>query len=134
MFEQELARKGVHLLGDISSFTLCIKSPCTTWFTCCCCLVTQSCPTLCDPITAARQASLSFAISWSLLKLMSIDSVMPSNHLILCRPLLLPSFYFSARVFSKESVLHIRWPNYWSFNFSIIPSSEYSGLISFRID
>ena len=79
--------------------------------------------------------SLSITNSWSLLKLMSIKSVMPSNHLILCRPLLLlPSIFPSIRVFSKESVLHIRWPKYWSFSFSIRPSNEYSGLISFRID
>ena len=80
------------------------------------------------PWTAARQASLSFTTSQSLLKLMSIELVMPSNHLILCRPLLfLPSIFLSIRVFSNESVLHIRWPKYWSF--SISPSSEYSGLI-----
>ena len=86
------------------------------------------------PWTAACQASLSF-ISWSLLKLMSIESVMPSNHLILCHPLLLlPSVFPSIRVFSNESGLHIRWPKYWSFCFSISPSSEYSGMISFRID
>ena len=84
--------------------------------------------------TAARQVSLSITNSRSLLKLMSIESVMPSNHLILCRPLLLPSIIPSIRVFSNESVLHIRWPNYWSFSFSISPSSEYSGLISFRMD
>ena len=95
--------------------------------------VAQSCPTLCS-WTAARQASLSITNSRSLLKLMSIKSVMPSNHLILCRPLLLPSSIFpNIRVFS-ESVLHIRWPKYWSFSFSISPSNEYSGLISFRID
>ena len=83
------------------------------------------------PWTAARQASLSIANSRSLLKLMSIKSVMPSNHLILCCPLLLlPSIFPSFRVFSNESVLHIRWPKYWSFSFSISPSSEYSGLIS----
>ena len=70
----------------------------------------------------------------SLLKLMSIESMMPSNHLILCCPLLLPSIFPSSRVFSNESVLHIRWPNYWSFSFSINPSNEYSGLISFRMD
>ena len=70
----------------------------------------------------------------SLLKLMSMESVMPSNHLILCRPLLLPSIFPSIRVFSNESVLHIRWPKYWNFSFSISPSNEYSGLISFRID
>jgi len=86
------------------------------------------------PWTAARQASLSFTISWSLLKLMSVESVMPSSHLILCRPLLLPSIFPSIRVFSSESVLHIRWPKYWSFSFSISPSSEHSGLISFRVD
>ena len=87
------------------------------------------------PWTAARQASLSITNSQGLLKLMSIESVMPSNHLMLCRPLLLlPSIFPSVRVFSNESVLHIRWPNDWSFSFSINPSNEYSGLISFRID
>ena len=85
------------------------------------------------PWTSAHQASLSFSISWNLLKLMSIESVMPSNHLILCRPLLLPSPP-SIRVFTNESALCIRWPKYWSFTFSICPSIEYSGLISFRID
>ena len=86
------------------------------------------------PWTAARRASLSIPNSRSLLKLISIESVMPSNHLILCSPLLLlPSIFPSIRVFSKESVLHIRWPKYWSFSFSISPSSECSGLISFRI-
>ena len=87
------------------------------------------------PWTAAYQASLSFTNSWSLLKLMSIQSVMPSNHLILCHPLLLlPSIFTSIRVFSNESVLCIRWSKYWSFSFSMSPPSEYSGLISFRID
>ena len=86
------------------------------------------------PWTEANQASLSITNSQSLLKLMSIESVMPSNHLILCRPLLLPSIFPSIRVFSSESVLCIRWPKYWSFSFSISPSNEYSGLISFRID
>ena len=87
------------------------------------------------PRTAAHQASLSTTNSWSLLKLMSIESVIPSNHLILCRPLLLPpSIFPSIRVFSNELVLHIRCPKYWSFSFSITPSNEYSGLISFRID
>ena len=87
------------------------------------------------PWTAARQASLSFTVSWSLLKFVSIESVMPSNHLILCHPLLfLLSIFPSIRVFSNESALHIRWPKYWSFSFSISPSNEYSGLISFRID
>ena len=86
------------------------------------------------PWTAAYQASLSITNSQSLLKLMSIESVMPSNHLILCQPLLLSSIFPSIRVFSKESVLLIRWPKYWSFSFSISPSSEYSRLISFRIN
>ena len=97
--------------------------------------VSQSCPTLCDPWTAAHQASLSIINSQSSPKLMSIKSVMPSNHLILCPPLLLPpSIFPSIRVFSNESVLHIRWPKYWSFSFGISPSNEYSGLISFRMD
>ena len=88
--------------------------------------------TLC---TAARQTSLSITNYQSLLKPMSIESVMPSNHLILCHPLLLlPSIFPSIRVFSNESALHIRWPKYWSFSFSIIPSNEHTGLISFRMD
>ena len=96
------------------------------------CSGAQSCLTV-TPWTAACQTSLSFTISWSLLKLMSIKSVMPSNHLILCCPLfLLLSIFPSIRVFSNESALCIRWPKYW--NFSISPSNEYSGLISFRID
>ena len=87
------------------------------------------------PWAVALQASLSITNSRSLLKLMSIESVMPSNHLIFCHPLLLlPSILPSIRVFSSESALHIRWPKYWNFSFSISPSSEYSGLISFRID
>ena len=87
------------------------------------------------PWTAARQASLSITNCQSSLKLMSIESVMPSNHLILCHSLLLlPSIFPSIRVFSNVSVLHIRWPKYWSFSFSISPSNEYSGLISFRIN
>ena len=97
--------------------------------------VAQSCPTLCDPINCSmpglpvRHHLLEFT------QVMSIELVMPSSHLILCRPLLLPpSIFPSIRVFSSESVLHIRWPKYWSFSFSIGPSSEYSGLISFRID
>ena len=97
-----------------------------------------SCSVMSDsvtPWTAARQASLSITNSQSLLKLMSIESVMPSNHLILCHPLLLPpSIFPSIRVFSSESVLCIRWPKYWNFSFNISPSNEYSGLISFRID
>ena len=87
------------------------------------------------PWTAAHQASLSITNSQSLLKLMSIEPVMPSNHLILCRPLLLlPSIFPSIKVLSNQSVLRIRWPKYWSFSFSISPSNDYSGLISFRID
>ena len=97
--------------------------------------VNQLCPTLWTPWTAAHQASLSITNSRSLLKLMSITSVMPSNHLILCRPLLLlPSIFPSIRVFSNESALHIRWPKYWSFSFNISPSNEHPGLISFRMD
>ena len=93
---------------------------------------TQSCLTA-TPWTAAGQASLSITNSWSLLKLMSVRSVMPFNHFILCRPLLL-SIFPSVRVFSNESVLHIRWPKYWSFSFSISSFKEYSGLISFKMD
>ena len=97
--------------------------------------VTQLCLTLYDPSTATRQASLSITNSRSLLKLMCIELVMPSNHLIFCRPLLLlPSVFPSIRVFSNESVLCIRWPKYWSFSFSISPSNEYSKLISLRTD
>ena len=87
------------------------------------------------PLTAACQASLSITNSWSLLKLVSIESVMPSNHLILCRPLLLlPSIFPSIRIFSSESLLLVRWPKYWSFSFSISPSNEHPGLISFRMN
>ena len=92
-------------------------------------------PLFVTPWTAASQASLSITNSWSLLKFLSIESVMPSNHLILCHPLLpLPSVFPSIRVFSSELTLHIRWSKYWSFAFSISPSNEYSGLISFRMD
>ena len=87
------------------------------------------------PWTAAHKASLSITNSWSLLKLMSTESLMPSNHLIVCHPLLLlPSIFLSIRVFSNESVLSIRWPKYWSISFSISPSNEHPGLISFRMD
>ena len=97
--------------------------------------VARLCLILCDPMIAACQAALSITNSQSLLKLMSIDLVMPSNHLILCHfLLLLPSIFPSIRVFSIESVLCIRWPKYWSFSFNISPSNEYSGLISFRMD
>ena len=99
------------------------------------CSVTQSCPTLCNPMDCSMPGSLSFSVFWSLLKLMSIESVMLFNHLILCHPLfLLPSIFPSIRAFSNESVLHIRKPKYWSFSFSISHSNEYSGLIYFRID
>ena len=96
---------------------------------------TQSCPALAIPWAAACQASLSFTNFWILLKLMSIESVMPSNHHIFCHLLLLPpSIFPSIRVFSSELLLCIRWPKYWSFSFSISPSKEYSGLIFFRFD
>ena len=101
---------------------------------CCCCSVTQLYRTLCDPTDAARQASLSFTIARSLRKLMSIESVMPSNYLFLCRPLLLPSIFPSIRAFSNELAPRIKWPKNWSFSFSISLSNQYSGLISFRID
>ena len=94
--------------------------------------VAQSCLTLCDPMECPRQASLSITNSQNLPKLMSIESVMPSNHLILCHALLLPpSIFPSIRVFSNELVFHIRWPKCWSFNFIISPSNKYSGLFSF---
>ena len=97
--------------------------------------VAQSSPTLCNPMNRTRQPSLSITNSRSLPKLMSIESVMPSNHLILCHPLVLPPSVFpSIRVFSNESAFHIRLPKYWSFSVSISPSNECSGLISFRID
>ena len=97
--------------------------------------VVQSCRLFATPWTAARQASLSNTNSQSLLKLTSIESVIPSNHLILCHPFLFPpSIFPSIRVFANESVLHIRWPKNWSFSFNISPSNEYSGLISFRMD
>ena len=97
--------------------------------------IAQSCLTLCDPWAVAHQAFLSITNSWSLLKLMSIISMMPPNHLILCHPLLLPPSTFPRiRVFSNESVLHITWPKYWSFSFNIRPSNEHSGLISSKMD
>ena len=92
-------------------------------------------PLFATPQTAAHQASLSITNTWSLPKLMSIELVMPSNHLILCHPLLLPpSIFPSIRIFSNESALRIRWPEYWSFSFNISPSNEHPGLISFRMD
>ena len=97
--------------------------------------VTQSCPTLCNPMNSSMPGLPVRYQLPSLPKLMSIESVMPSSHLILCRPLLLPlSIFPSVTVFSNEPLLCIRWPEYWSFSFSISPSSEYSGLISFRMD
>ena len=101
---------------------------------CCCCLVAESRTLFVTSWIAAHQASLSFTISWSLLKLMSIESVIPSSHLILCcPPFLLPSIFPSIRVFSNKLALRIRWPKYWSFSLIISPSNEYSGFISFRI-
>ena len=114
--------------GSTTSTSLCISS---VQFS----SVTQSCPTPCDPMNRSSPASLSITNSRSSLRLTSIKSVMPSNHLILCRPLLLlPPIPPRIRVFSNESTLHMRWPKYWSFSFSIIPSKEISGLISFRMD
>ena len=105
------------------------------WICCFWCSFAKSFWLFATPWTAAHQAPLSFTISQSLLKFMSTESVMLSNHLILCHPLLLlPSIFSSIRVFSNESALCIRWPKYWGFSFSISPSSEYSGYIFFRID
>ena len=99
------------------------------------CSVTLCVQLSATPRIAACQASLSFSISWRLLKLMSIESVMPSNHLIFCHPLLLlPSVLPSIRLFSNESALHIRWPKYWNFSFRTSPSNEYPKLVSFRFD
>ena len=104
-------------------------------FICCCCSLPKSCPFLCNPMDCSTPAPLSSTICWSLLKFMSIKSVMLSNHLLLCHLLLLlHSVFPSIRVFSNESALCTRWPKYWSFSFNISPSNEYSGLISFRID
>ena len=124
-------------LNQVARVFLCMDScSCAmnrTWFIA---VQSLSCVQLfATPWTAARQVPLSFIISRSLLKFMSIELVMLSNHLIPCHPLLLlPSIFPKIRVFSSESALHIRWPEYWSFSLSISPSSEYSGLISFRID
>ena len=103
------------------------------WSSFCCCSVAQSCLTVWDPRAYSAPGFPALPISWSLLKLMSIKLVMPSSHLVLCHPLLLPSVFPSIRVFSNESALPIRWPRYWGFSFSISPSNE-SGLISHRID
>ena len=98
-------------------------------------LVTQSCPTLCNPMDCNTPGFPVHHQLWSLLRFMSIESVIPSNHHIFCCPLLFPPLIFpTIRVFSSESVLHTRWPKYWSFSFSVSPSNEYSGLISFRIE
>ena len=101
---------------------------------CFCCSVTRSCLILCDPMDCSMPGLPVLHYARSLLKLMSIELVVPSNHLILCHSLLPPSVFPSIRVFPNDLALHIRWPKYWSFRFSISPSSEYSGLISFRID
>ena len=128
------------LLTDLHIFKIIFifchrKHLCAPVPTCCCCSVTQLCPLFTIPWTAAHQAPLSITISQSLLKFMPIESVLLSNHLILCHPLLLLSSIFAnMRVFPNESVLRIRRPKYWSFSFSSSPSNEYSGLISFRID
>ena len=129
-----MAARGSHL-KHITSFSCNRSSSVLEESTLSRCLVAQLCPSLCDPMDCSMPGSLSITNSWSLLKLMSIKkSVKPSNHLILCCTFLLPSIFPSIRVFSSESVLHIRCPNYWSLNFSISPSNEYSGLISFRMD
>ena len=99
-----------------------------------CCLVAQLCPTLCDPMDWVMKGLPSFSVSWSLFKFMSIESVIPSNRLNLCHPLLLPPIFPSIRVFSNKLAICIRWPKYWRFIFSISASNEYSGLISFRMD
>ena len=120
-FEEPGAKTGCQNKGRVLSMHTALNA-----IYCSCCLTAKSCPTLLTPWTAARQVSLSFTISQGLLKLMSTESVMPSNHLILCRPLLLlPSVFPSIRVFSNESVLCIRWPKYWSFSFCISPSNKY---------
>ena len=106
---------------------VCLCPPVNRWDSVQFSSVTQSCLTLCNPWATARQVSLFFTISWSLLKLMSIESVMPPNQLILCHPLLLPSVFPNIRVFSSQLALHIRWPKYYSVSFSISHSNEYSG-------
>ena len=123
----EPAQTHVHWVGDAIQPSHPLSSQWVQLLSCVWCFVT--------PWTAVHQASLSITNSWSLPKFMSIESVMPSNYLILCRPLLLLSSILPIiRVFSNESVFHIRWPSYWSFSFSISPSNEHSGLISFRMD
>ena len=118
-------------LSSLCSFTLAIILYSSVQFS----SVAQACPTLCDPIDCSMPGIPVHHQLLSLFKLMFIELVMPSNHFILCHPLLpLPPIFPSIRVFSNESVLHIRWPKYWSFSFNISPSNEYSGLISFRMD
>ena len=123
--------QALHLLG-ISAFSFIHKQDSSR------CSIQFSCSVVSDsatPWTAASQTFLSITNTWSLLKLISVESVMPSNHLILCHPLLLPpSIFSSIRIFFNEFALYIKWPKYWSFSFSISPSNEYSGLISFRMD
>ena len=129
-FEEPGAKTGCQNKGRVLSMRTALNT-----IYCSRCLIAKSCPTLSTLWTAAHQVSLFFTISQSLLKLMSSKLVMSSNHLILCRPLLLPpSIFPSIRVFSNELALRIRWPKYWSFGFSISPSKKYWGLISFRID
>ena len=124
---KRLLKNSLYSREDSHCFWLCISIQFSS--------VTQSCPTVCDPMDCSTPGLPVLHQLQSLIKLMSIKSVMPFNHLILCQPLLLlPSVFPSIRVFSSESVLCIRWPKYWSFSFSISPYNEYSVLISFRID
>ena len=135
-YEGSIAYKVLEQSPDPSVSTGEIPEGAWSWldFQFSCSSVFQWCLTPLDPWTAARQASLSITNFWRLFKYMSNKSVMPSNHLILCCPFLLPSNLLSIRVFSSTSVLHIRWPKYWSFSFSISLSNEHPGLISFRMD
>ena len=117
----------------ISLFLICkVKFVLFIPLNCCCCSVTKPCPALYNPMDCSTPGFRVFTTSWSLLKLMSVESVMPSNHLVLCCPLLLPSIFPNIRVFYNKLAFRIRWPKYWSF--SISSSNEYSVLISFRID
>ena len=122
----------------VAKVCICLTSVCMSLLMCqtlsCCYSVTQSCLTLCDTLDCSTPGFLSFTISLSSPKLMSIGSVTPSDYFLLCHPLLLPSVFPSIRVFTNESALCIRWPKYWRFSFSISPSNEYSGLVFFRID
>ena len=124
-----LVKRVFFILSADSNANLFLKCPHRWW-----CSVAQSCPTLCDPWTAGCQASLSSTISYSSLKLMPIELMTPSNHLILCCPLLLPSTFPSIRILSNESTLHTKWPQYQNFSYSNSPSNECSGWISFRIE